>query len=139
MPLPRSALLLSTVVALAAPAHAAEPDPPVDCTNAQSTYEINFCADKELSAADAKLNEVYNLVLARIPKISGEKPYDAASFEAALRSSQRSWVSFRDADCKALVPMSWQGGTGTTADVLGCLQEKTKARTEELRGRYLAQ
>jgi uncharacterized protein YecT (DUF1311 family) len=29
--------------------------------------------------------------------------------------------------------MSWTGGTGTTAAVLGCKTEKTEARTTELR------
>ena len=111
-------------------------DPAVDCDSATATSELNFCADQELSKADAQLNQVYKKVLAFIATNGGEKPYDAKSWEAALRESQRAWVAFRDADCKGLVPMSWTGGSGTSGAVLGCMSEKTKARTKELSELY---
>lgn len=111
-------------------------DPAVDCANASATAELNFCAEKELDKADAQLNQVYKKVLAFIAKNGSEKPFDAKSWEAALRESQRAWVAFRDADCKGLVPMSWTGGSGTSGAVLGCLSEKTKARMKELEELY---
>ena len=119
------------------PARAEDAEPPVDCANAMSTHEMNFCADKAFQAADAKLNDIYQRSLKRIAGMGSEKPYDSASFAEALRKSQRAWVTFRDADCKDLVPMIWAGGTATTAEVLGCMTSKTTARSEELRERYL--
>ena len=119
------------------PAHAEDAEPPIDCEKATATFELNFCAGKELTKADAELNEVYAKVLARIPAISSEPPYDAKSFEAALRASQRAWVAYRDADCNGLVPMSWNGGTATSGEVLGCMTSKTKERTKDLLERYL--
>lgn len=119
------------LAALHAPAFAVD-EPKVDCSNAMTTYEQNYCADKDLAEADKKLNEAYQKLLDGIAKTDGEKPFDAKSWEKALRESQRAWVAFRDADCDGLVPMSWGGGTGTTAVVLGCKTAKTEARTKEL-------
>ena len=90
-----------------------------------------------MAKADAELNAVYAKVRARIAKTEAGPPYDAKSFEEALRKSQRAWVAYRDADCKDLVPMSWTGGSGTSGEVLGCMTSKTKARTKDLAERYL--
>lgn len=111
-------------------------DKPIDCAKAMSTYEMNYCADRELAKADAQLNEVYRKALAKVAASTQPKPYDAKHWEAALRASQRAWVQFRDADCKGLVPMGWSGGTGTTGEVLGCMTEKTEARVKELKDRF---
>jgi uncharacterized protein YecT (DUF1311 family) len=108
----------------------------VDCSNAQTTVEINFCAERDLNAADAALNAVYKVALAKIAKSDGEKPYDPQSWEAALRASQRAWVAFRDAECKGLEPMEWSGGTGSGAGVLGCLTRLTHERTQALKERF---
>ncbi len=132
----RCPLLAASFAALCAlPAHAGDK---VDCENATSTYEMNICAERDLEKADAALNATYAKVLAKIAASNQEKPYDAKSWEEALRKSQRAWIAFRDADCKDLVPMAWTGGSGTTADVLGCLIEKTEARTQELEQRFRA-
>ena len=124
-----AAAIVSTL--LTSPARA-EDDPKVDCANAMSTYEQNYCADKDLAAADKKLNDAYQKLLDGIAETGNDKPYDPKSWEKALRESQRAWVAFRDADCDGLAPMSWGGGTGTSAVVLGCKTAKTEARTKEL-------
>ena len=104
----------------------------VDCENARNTVEMNICADRELAAADAGLNEAYKKALEKAAGQDAPVPYNAKAYEAALRAAQRAWIAFRDADCKGVVPFEWGGGTGTTAAVLGCMSAKTKARTKEL-------
>jgi uncharacterized protein YecT (DUF1311 family) len=108
----------------------------IDCANAQSTIEMNFCADREYAAADAALNDIYKQALAEIAKSDGEKPYDPKSWETALRASQRAWIAFRDADCKGLEPMQWSGGTGSTGAVLGCMTQLTQERIRVLKERF---
>ena len=103
-----------------------------DCGKAITTVEMNACADQELAAADAKLNEAYKKALDKAAGQNAPAPYDAKAYEAAIRAAQRAWVAFRDADCKGVVPFEWGGGTGATAAVLGCLSSKTTARTKEL-------
>lgn len=116
----------------------AEAEPKTDCQNATSTVELNFCAEQDLDKADAELNAVYQKAIAAVPEMATDAPYDAKSWEAALRASQRAWVQFRDAECDKHVPMFWGGGTGTTGDVLGCKTELTNARIKQLKDRYEA-
>jgi uncharacterized protein YecT (DUF1311 family) len=104
----------------------------VDCAKAMTTVELNYCAERSLIAADAKLNAAHKKALKFITSSGGDKPYDGVSWEKALRASQTAWIAFRDADCKGLVPLSRGGGTGTTSAILGCLTSKTEARTAEL-------
>lgn len=133
-----SAALSGLVSPALSPALSKEPaaGPTLDCANAMSTYEMNTCADRDFAAADAKLNGTYKLALQHIAANGGEKPYDSKNWEAAMRASQRAWVAFRDADCKDLEPMAWDGGTGTTVAVLGCMTQMTRTRTKELQERY---
>ena len=108
----------------------------IDCANAKSTVEMNYCADKEFAAADKALNTEYEAALAQTRTRDLEPPYDAKSFEAAMRESQRAWVAFRDADCKNLVAQEWSGGSGASAAILGCMTQLTMARTKDLKERY---
>jgi uncharacterized protein YecT (DUF1311 family) len=125
--------LLALLVASLAPAAQAQT---IDCANASSTVEMNFCADRDFQAADKALNEAYEAALASTKTRELEKPYDAKSFEAAMRAAQRAWIAYRDADCKDLTAQEWSGGTGTTSAVLGCMTEKTMQRTKDLKERY---
>lgn len=118
-------------------AFGAAPARAYDCDSANaSTVELNACLDREYLAADKALNGVYAKVLASIAGGTEPKPYDPKSHEAAMRSSQRAWIAFRDADCKEAIPMEWSGGTGTSAAVLGCLLSKVETRIHELKTRY---
>lgn len=113
--------------------HPAVADEPINCANAQSTVEINFCADKEYEAADKALNEAYASALKVVRSRNEDKPYDAKSFEQALRGAQRAWVAYRDADCKDVISQVWTNGSGTTSAILQCMTEKTVQRTKELK------
>lgn len=130
-------ILITGSLTADSPGAFADEEPRVDCENLSgNTHEINVCSERDYAAADAKLNAVWKNVLAHVSENGGEAPWDAKSWEETLRASQRAWVAFRDADCKDAVPMEWTGGTGTTAAVLGCLTEKTRARTKDLETRF---
>lgn len=109
---------------------------PIDCTNASSTVEINYCAERDFAEADRVLNQAYAHALAEIAASDNPAPYAPAAWESELRASQRAWIAFRDADCKGVVPMEWSGGTGTSAAVLGCMVKLTKTRAKDLAERY---
>ena len=131
----RATLIAAALLLPLASGHAQTPNP-IDCSKAGNTVEINYCADRDYAEADRALNEAYKKTLAVIAKEGGPAPYSAARWEQELRTSQRAWIAFRDADCKGLVPMEWSGGTGTASAVLGCMTEQTRARTAALLARY---
>ena len=126
-----AAVALPVVLLGAPPARAA-----IDCSNAQTTVEMNFCSEKEFDAADKELNAQYEKALGYIAESNLDKPYDPKSWTEAMRVAQRAWVAYRDADCKGLMPMEWSGGTGTSSAVMGCMTEKTIQRTKDLKERY---
>lgn len=130
------AIAIATWLAIASSPAAAQSPAKIDCDNAASTVEMNFCALQSFEKADAALNVAYKSALGDIPEMATEPPFDAKSWTEALRNSQRAWLAYRDAECKEHVPMHWTGGTGTNADVLGCMETLTEARTKELRDRY---
>lgn len=134
--MPRLIALL-VIILLSTAAVRAEPEEQVDCANAMSTHDMNDCASKDLEAADKELNAVYKRALAAIPEMaSDEERFNAKSWEAALRASQRAWVAFRDAECQGHLPMFNAGGSATTAEVIYCEVELTEARTKKLKERY---
>ena len=108
----------------------------IDCANAGTTVELNFCADKDYQAADKALNAAYADAVAYNRTREMDKPSDKTKLEAAMRNAQRAWVAYRDSDCKDLVALEWSGGTGATSAILGCMTEKTIQRTKELKERY---
>ncbi len=63
------------------------------CGARSNQLELNACADTELAKADKTLNDVYGLVVAQMA--------DDPLFVKNLRSAQRAWLAFRDAELKA--------------------------------------
>ncbi len=132
----RHLLLSLTISAALTTCAEAQVPSAIDCAKALSTVEMNYCAEQDYKRADATLNAAYQKLLRKVQESGGEAPYDAASWEKALKAAQRAWVAFRDADCKGLVPMEWSGGSGTTVAVLSCMTELTRERTKTLTERY---
>jgi uncharacterized protein YecT (DUF1311 family) len=122
--------LTPLAVALSCTANGAQT---VECDTATSTFEMQACADRDFQKADAALNAAYKRALDKIQQRGDQPaPYDSKAYDAALRAAQRAWIAYRDADCNGVVPFEWGGGTGTGAAVLGCLTDKTNARTKDL-------
>lgn len=89
---------------------------------------------QELAAADRRLNQVYQrrIADARADDRNDRRGRNWYSQEAALRSSERAWIAFRDAECRYLTQQD-AGSRMHGALVRGCLVEQTQERTEELR------
>ncbi len=109
----------------------------VDCAKAQTTPELAFCAEIELKRADSALNVLWRQVLGSIDQHSEMDAATRGKWADALKKSQRAWIAFRDADCGEPIGYEWYGGTGLGLATLTCLTEKTKARSAELRARYM--
>jgi|SRR6185312_2466036 len=96
-------------------------DTKVDCKHAQTQMDMDFCAGQDFTAADAKLNALYKQMMSK---------YDSGN-QAMLRTAQRNWVAFRDAECAYETNLS-VGGTIHPMMVTLCKTTKTNDRIKEL-------
>ncbi|WP_455270605.1 lysozyme inhibitor LprI family protein [Rhizobium herbae] len=108
----------------------------VDCANAMTQADMNFCANKDYEAADTELNAVYKktmTVMRDTDKELGEIDANYVGAVDALKKAQRAWIDYRDGQCE-LAGFEARGGSMEPMLVSGCLADLTKKRTEELKG-----
>jgi uncharacterized protein YecT (DUF1311 family) len=96
--------------------------------------EFGPATAQQLAAADRRLNQVYQrrIADARADDRADRRTRGWYSQEAALRTSERAWIAFRDAECRYLTQQDI-GSRDHAALTRGCLLEQVEERTEELR------
>lgn len=87
-----------------------------------TTVEVNACLNSRLGEADAALNRYYRAALDRLK--NDKKPQAVKT----LVQAERSWIAYRDAECRA-ADQSWSGGTIHTSMALDCQIRLTNIRT----------
>ena len=106
------------------------------CADAQTTIEIGDCVRKEYEKADAELNAVWKKVMATFESNDYMPANARKDWKETLLASQRDWIAFKEADCKA-VGFEWYGGTGQGNAITFCLLDHTTTRTKDLKARFL--
>ena len=91
----------------------------------ETTVGMVRCVIEETEAWDNQLNAGYQVLMAR---------YEGQSAYEELRSAQRAWITFRDADCTAAMA-AWEGGSIAQIMHAQCMLDHTANRTLDLRGR----
>lgn len=94
------------------------------CEGASTQMKLNQCSANAYQAADDELNDTYQALMERLN--SNEESTQK------LRTAQRAWISFRDAEC-AFVSSAVEGGSAQPMVRNGCLTELTQARTVTLK------
>jgi len=125
----RISKLIVTVVAFAFLGDHAPAQEQAGCNG--TNYEMSVCFSKIYEKSDADLNAVYRAVLKELARY----PTPLRHVEN-LRMSERRWIAYRDAQCKAQYDL-FEGGSGGPIENLGCLIALTDQRTAELRQTYL--
>ncbi len=92
------------------------------CAEAGTQYEMNQCAHKEFTTADAELNKVYAELVAKLD----------VKRRARLKESEQAWIKYRDANCE-YESSQYEGGTMRPMVHSFCLARMTAARTGELK------
>ena len=110
--------------------------PKIECATATAPPEMVHCAEIRLKKADSDLAAALAKARAQIAKAKGAAPYDAPAWTAVLDDAHKTWLTYREADCKGLVPYEWQGGTGSSLAVFECMAQMTETRAYELSERY---
>jgi len=118
-------LMLALLLAVAGP----------QCNREGSQIELDVCADQDAKAADAALNRVWATTIARARKMDGnltaaDRSSGPPSADALLKA-QRTWLSFRDAECLAEA-LEYRGGSMMPMIESACAARLTKARTKDL-------
>jgi uncharacterized protein YecT (DUF1311 family) len=109
----------------------AQDEPQVDCDNAQTQVEMNYCAHVDWEAADTELNSTYKDVREAL-KVR-DRDLVAGELKAAdrLLDAQRAWIAYRDAHCE-VDSFSARGGSMQPMLYSGCLATVTRNRTKQL-------
>ncbi|GAA0749298.1 DUF1311 domain-containing protein [Sphingomonas sp. ABOLD] len=89
---------------------------------AQTQSATNASAAREAHAADQALNAQYKAASARLSPAS----------RLLLRDAQRSWIAFRDSQCK-FETSGAQGGSAYPLVQATCLKALSRQRTQQLR------
>ncbi|MEJ0026391.1 MAG: lysozyme inhibitor LprI family protein [Rhizomicrobium sp.] len=121
-------LLIGVAAALllaASPSRADESDG-IDCDNAMTQTDMNICADKDYRAADKLLNAAYAKAMAGL---------DAHNRDL-LRTAQRQWIKFRDAECTYESAPN-EGGSMHPLSYSGCMTTLTLERTKLIKAGQL--
>src|SRR5262249_37165403 len=113
-------LASAVVVTLLLTAHTAFAAQP-DCANATDQGTLTQCANNSLKASDAKLNQTFRALQAKVSKPGKDK----------LQKAQRAWIAWRDAQC-AFNTLGSNGGSVHAMAQASCLDDLTQAQTKLL-------
>jgi uncharacterized protein YecT (DUF1311 family) len=96
-------------------------DEQVDCKNAMTQMDMNYCAGQDFNAADAKLNATYKKLTSELD------PHELDT----LKVAQRAWVAWRDAEC-TYETIDSEGGSIRPMEISECQTELTNDRVKQL-------
>ena len=100
------------------------PDNASCLAKAKTQLEITRCSSTDFANADGELNRVYKTLMQKMRK-------DPKAAET-LRSSQRAWLHYRDAQLKALHPHPEQEGSSSPACYASQATQLTRDRIATL-------
>ena len=109
-------------------AMAAAEETKIDCGNANTTLEINQCAENKFDVAEQQLQQY-------LAKSIQQNSNDKALVDA-INTAQKHWQQYRQSECNA-VYTQWQQGTIRGVMVISCKTELTQQRTYTLWENYL--
>ncbi|GAB7552704.1 hypothetical protein NRB_22100 [Novosphingobium sp. 11B] len=95
------------------------------CWSKGGTFDIAECFFKVGAQSDAELNSLYG----KITRVLGPE------YLRQLQNSERLWIAYRDATCKAEKSL-WDGGTGGNPAYLACIDDETRHRLDYLQTTY---
>jgi len=94
--------------------------------------DMTICSQSELAKADADMQKVYQLVLARVGADSQDEDFNRR-YKQALEASQDAWLHFRDAEC-LVSNFDRDGGSSQSMNINGCKAGLARVRIDDLLG-----
>jgi uncharacterized protein YecT (DUF1311 family) len=96
------------------------------CKSAGSGAETTTCFVTAAKSADTEMNHTYRELIDKLNQDDRNK----------LRTVQRLWIQFRDANCKAERDL-YTGGSAYSMVYAACMESETRYRTNDLRQMYV--
>lgn len=128
-----SILRTAAAILLLAPcAFAQDAEEKVDCKEPVTQHDMSYCAAVDAEAADKDLNTQYRKTRDAVIVWDKDLSDDLKGAEKALKTAQRAWIAFRDAQCE-LDGFQARGGTMEPMLVSGCIATLTRERTKQLK------
>ncbi|MFQ6553291.1 lysozyme inhibitor LprI family protein [Aestuariibius insulae] len=96
-----------------------------------TTAGMVYCLGEELDWWDARLNVIYQDMMAGAQKIDAELETVGSNLlprAESLRAMQRAWIAYRDANCRYEQSL-WGGGTGAGPAISACRLRRTAEQT----------
>ena len=116
-------MILPLLILAAEPSALGDPIEDACYERDQSQQGMNRCAGEAYERADEALNAQWKKVMA----VYGDDP----ETKAILLDSQRSWLKYRDSQCR-LTAHDSLGGSIYSLILSGCLADLTRKRTQQL-------
>lgn len=91
------------------------------CAEPRTQTDMNVCAARDYARADSLLNVRYQTLVRTMPATQLQR----------LRTAQRAWIRFRDAEC-AYQAAEFEGGSMQPSIRSGCLAGLTEKRVADL-------
>ncbi len=92
-----------------------------DCSLEMSTNDTFQCEVENFNVEDARLNDNFKKLNAKLDSVAKKK----------LLAAQRAWIAYKEADCKYSAD-EMRGGSYEKVILMGCLAGKTKERADAL-------
>ena len=104
-----------------------------DCKQPADMSEMTTCSLQEFSAADKKLNDVYQQLQSKIETAYSTKELQAykPGYITALKASKNAWLHFRDLEC-AFSTYENTGGSSREMYIYACKTTLTSERIKQL-------
>ncbi|MBP2168768.1 uncharacterized protein YecT (DUF1311 family) [Erwinia toletana] len=119
-----------TVLALSVSASAFAED---ICSNEPSDGALYQCTVQQKKLAENDLNKEYAVAKKRIVQMYGAQKQLADEYVATVVDTQRSWLKYRDGQCKLEAFAAEEGSNANAVAVNLCIIRIDKERTEMIR------
>ncbi len=101
------------------------------CKKTENKY-LQGCSKFTLQRADQDLSNAFALAIESMRQADLAQVEHLRGYEDALRTAQKAWMTFRDAECR-LATFESRGGSGAGHIGVACTVEMTETRTNFLK------
>ncbi|MEN4890100.1 lysozyme inhibitor LprI family protein [Erwinia billingiae] len=104
-----------------------------DCSKRTSDPEVLICTQHNRAVAEKDLNTEYSAAKKRIDVVFASEPEIKKDYLTVFLDSQRSWLKYRDGQCKLYAHVADKNSNPYVVFTDGCIAKLDAARTTELK------